>query len=273
MGGSLCSVFDDKGEERVYSHTVVEDLETGSQVTIDVDESNARYVEFTPDSQKVSWVAQSHSGVGQDLWIMDIDDNRKVKLLTATVSDLPGSAKLRWSPDGSRFAYVKGYGIGTQFLVADAANGDTIMELGISKCNYLEWAPGSEHLISDNREGFVFNTQTGNTIRQRDLYTGNPRYGRIRNVRWSPDNQSFAYILEEEDPNSPILPSDIFSEVSEISRELWTEPYYPTSTQLWIADADGQNRRKLVDDAGYDYRWSPDGKRIAYSILLPVRFD
>ena len=269
---ALYSVFDDVGEERVYSHTVVEDLETGSQVTIEVDELNARYVEFTPDSQKVSWVAESRSGIGQDLWIMNIDGSNKVKLLTATVGDLPGSAKLRWSPDGSRFAYVTGH-FGTQFLVADAANGDTIMELGISKCNYLAWAPDSKHLISDNSEGFVFNTQTGDTIRQRDLYAGDPRYGRIRNVRWSPDNQSFAYILEEEDPNSPILPSDIFAEVSDISREIWTDPYFPTSTQLWIADADGQNKQNLVDEAGYDFRWSPDGKRIAYSILPPVKFD
>ena len=270
---ALYSVFDEVSDERIYSHTVVEDLESGSQVTIDVDESNARYVEFTPDSRKVSWIAQNPKGVHQDLWIMDIGGSNKVKLLTAGLGNLPGSAKLRWSPDGTRFAYVKGYGIGTQFLVADAANGETIMNLGISKCNYLNWAPDSAHLISDNPEGFVFNTLTGDTISQRDLYTGDPRHGRIRNVRWSPDNQSFAYILEEEDPNSPVLPSDIFAQVSDISRELWTEPYFPISTQLWIADADGQNKKKLVENVGYDFRWSPDGKRIAYSTLAPVRFD
>ena len=269
---ALYSVFDEVGDERVYSHTVVEDLERGSQVTIDVDEPNARYVEFTPDSRKVSWVAPNPNGVHQDLWTMGVDGSNKVKLLTAGVGNLPGAAKLRWSPDGTRFAYVRGYGIGTQFLVADA-NGDTIMNLGISKCNYLDWAPDSAHLVSDNREGFVFNTLTGDTIRQQDLYTGDPRYGRILNVRWSPDNQSFAYILEEEDPNNPILPSDVFTEVPELARELWTDPYLPVSTQLWIADADGQNKRKLVDNVGYDFRWSPDGSRIAYSVLSPVRFD
>ena len=169
---ALYSVYDEVGEERIYSHTVVEDLESGSRVRIEVDEPNARYAVFTPDSRKVSWVAQSPTTALQDLWVMDVDGSNKVKLLTAAVGDLPGSAKIRWSPDGTRFAYVKGYGIGTQFLVADAANGNTIMELGISKCNYLNWAPDSAHLISDNPEGFVFNTQTGETIRQRDLYTG-----------------------------------------------------------------------------------------------------
>lgn len=269
---ALYSVFDEVDGERVYVHTVVEDLESGGQVTIDVDESNARYVEFTPDGRRVSWIAKNPNGVHQDLWIMDIDGSNRVKLLTAGLGNLPGSAKLRWSPDGSRFAYVRGYGIGTQFIVADAANGETIMNLGISKCNYLDWAPDSAHLVSDNHEGFVFNTLTGDTIRQRDLYTGDPRYGRIMSVRWSPDNQSFAYILEEEDPNNPVLPSDIFEEVSDLSRELWTDPYFPVSTQLWIADADGKNKRKLVDEVGA-FRWSPDGKRIAYSTLSPVRFD
>ena len=189
--------------------------------------------------------------------MMDVDGSNKVKLLTATVGDLPGSAKIRWSPDGTRFAYVKGYGIGTQFLVADAVNGHTIMELGISKCNYLNWAPDSAHLISDNRDGLVFNTRTGDTIRQRDLYTGDSRYGRIRNLRWSPDNQSIAFILEEETPSDGS-----------------TLPYSDISTQLWVADADGQNQRKLVDEsAGYDFRWSPDGTRIAYSILTPFGFE
>ena len=250
---ALYSVYDEVGDERIYSHTVVEDLESGSEVRIEVDESNARYAVFTPDSRKVSWVAQSPISDLQDLWVMDVDGSNKVRLLTAAVGDLPGSAKMSWSPDGTRFAYVQGYtGIGTQFLVADA-NGDTIMELGISKCNYLNWAPDSAHLVSDNPEGLVFNTQTGDTIRQRDLYTGDSRYGRIRNVRWSPDNQAIAYIQEDVTPSdSPTL---VYSDIS---------------TQLWIADADGQNKRKLVDEnAGYDFRWSPDGTRIAYSILTP----
>ncbi|MXZ97982.1 MAG: hypothetical protein F4Z23_02955 [Acidimicrobiaceae bacterium] len=255
---ALHSVFDQVGEERIYSHTVVEDLESGSRVIIDVDESNVRYAEFTPDSRRVTWVTQSPTSSLQDLWMMDVDGSNKVKLLTEAVGDLPGSAKIRWSPDGTRFAYVRGYGgIGTQFLVADAASGNTIMELGISKCNYLMWAPDSAHLISDNREGFVFNTQTGETITQRDLYTGDPRYGRIRNVRWSPDNQAIAYILEEETPSDS--PTILFSDIS---------------TELWIADANGQNKRKLVEDnAGYDFRWSPDGTRIAYSILTPFGYE
>ncbi|MDE0170414.1 MAG: S-layer homology domain-containing protein [bacterium] len=254
---ALYSVFNQVGGERIYSHTVVEDLETGMQVKIDVDEANVRYAEFTPDSQRISWVAQSPTSNQQDLWMMDVDGSSKVKLLTAVVGDLPGSAKIRWSPDGTRFAYVKGYGIGTQFLVADAVNGHTIMELGISKCNYLNWAPDSAHLISDNRDGLVFNTRTGDTIRQRDLYAGDPRYGRIRNLRWSPDNQAIAFILEEETPSDGS-----------------TLPYSDISTQLWIADADGQNKRKLVDEnAGYDFRWSPDGTRIAYSILTPFGIE
>lgn len=250
----LTSAYDEVGEERIYSHTVVEDLETGSQVRIDVDESNARYAVFTPDSQRVSWIAQHPTGSQQDLWVMDVDGSNKTKLLTAVVGDLPGSAKVRWSPDGTRFAYVRGVGgIGTQFLVADAANGNTIMNLGISKCNYLQWAPDSAHLISDNRDGVVFNTQTGETIRASDLYTGDPgKFSYIRSVRWSPDNRAFAYILEEATPSDST-----------------TLPYDDISTQLWIADADGQNNRMLVDSAGYDFRWSPDGERIAYSILSP----
>ena len=223
---ALYSVFTQVGGDRIYSHSVVENLESGSRVKIDVDETNVRYTEFTPDSQRVSWVAQSPTNSQQDLWMMDVDGRNKVKLLTAIVGDLPGSAKIRWSPDGTRFAYVKGYGIGTQFLVADAANGGTIMELGISKCNYLNWAPDSTHLISDNRDGLVFNTRTGDTISQHDLYTGDSRYVYIRNLRWSPDNQAFAYILAESDSSdSPVYLGDI-------------------STQLWIADADGQNKRK-----------------------------
>ena len=254
---ALYGMYDEVGEERIYSHIVVEDLESGSRVRIEVDESNARYAVFTPDSQRVSWVAQSPTSALQDIWVMDADGINKVKLLSAAVGDLPGSAKIKWSPDGTRFAYATSYGVGTNFIVADAANGETIMDLGISKCNYLYWAPNSVHLISSNPEGLVFNTQTRDTIRKRDLYTGDSRYYQIRNVRWSPDNQAFAYILVEETPSD--LPGLLYSDIT---------------TQLWIADADGQNKRILVgENAAHDFRWSPDGTRIAYSILSPYRFE
>ncbi len=134
---ALHSVYDEVGEERIYSHTVVEDLESGSRVRVEVDESNARYAVFTPDSRRVSWVTESPTSALQDLWVMDVDGSNKVRLLTAAVGDLPGSAKMRWSPDGTRFAYVQGYaGIGTQFLVADAASGKR--ESSCTTYNYAE---------------------------------------------------------------------------------------------------------------------------------------
>jgi Tol biopolymer transport system component len=38
---------------------------------------------------------------------------------------------------------------------------------------------------------------------------------------------------------------------------------------IWVSDADGENRRQLTHDGGFDPTWSSDGRRIAYRRLLP----
>jgi Tol biopolymer transport system component len=37
---------------------------------------------------------------------------------------------------------------------------------------------------------------------------------------------------------------------------------------IWVSDGDGENRRQLTNDGGFDPTWSPDGSRIAYRRLL-----
>ena len=260
---ALYLVYDEVDGERIYSQTVVENLKSGNRVNIEVDENNARYAVFTPDSQKVSWATQSPidslTSVNHEhaIWTMDVDGSNRVKLLSQRSRVIPGMGKIYWSPDGTRFVYtLSPYAFGSGFYVADVAN-EIFMGLGISKCNYMKWTSDGVHLISDNSDMFVFNTQTRDTISERDLYTGDLRYANIRNVRWSPDNQAFAYILEVGTPSD--LPGLRYSNVT---------------SQLWVADTNGQNKRILVEDnVGYDFRWSPDGTRIAYSILSPYGFE
>ena len=37
---------------------------------------------------------------------------------------------------------------------------------------------------------------------------------------------------------------------------------------IWVSDANGRNRRRLTHDGGFDPTYSPDGRRIAYRLLL-----
>jgi Tol biopolymer transport system component len=37
---------------------------------------------------------------------------------------------------------------------------------------------------------------------------------------------------------------------------------------IWVSDANGENRRQLTTDGGFDPTWSPDGSQIAYRLLL-----
>ncbi len=62
----------------------------------------------------------------------------------------------------------------------------------------------------------------------------------------------------------PSLPSGPPVDLAELTGTI----AFAHDTGVWIADADGTNRRQLTTDGGFDPTLSPDGSRIAYRLLL-----
>jgi Tol biopolymer transport system component len=157
-----------------------------------------------------------------------------------------GHCSLAWSPDGSRIAVT--YNGMLKLIDPEGGNRSTLVVLpGIVQPT---WSPDGERIafqvVSDERSLYVIDRDGSNLTE----LLGPAPHGTIGffDPAWSPDGSKIAYIAS-------------------------TQPatrQYPWRLRVEIVDADGSNRRELVE-AGTCYcigftpglTWSPDGASMA----------
>ena len=171
-------------------------------------------------------------GGSPEIYTMEADGSNVQRLTNNPGFDLSP----KWSPDGSRIAFVsiRDNNVGIYVMNADGSN-QTRLTNNPGGDESPEWSPDGTRIVftsnrgGDNRDIYVINADGSNQTR----LTNSP--GIDGSPRWSPDGTRIVFHRI-----SSSVPGDIY-----------------------VMNADGSNQRQLIN-SGYSPRWSPDSSRIAF---------
>ncbi len=183
-----------------------------------------------------------------DIYIVDANGANRVNL---TKGRHKNNGVPRWSPDGTKIAFVSNRDDNSEIYVmnADGKNPKNLtLHLDDDTCP--TWSPDGRRIAFESMrvaEGvlnhwdiFVMDADGAN----RTNLTQNPRAAN-RTPSWSPDGSKIA-----------------FAAVRDVNRvDLWN-----SDLDIFVMNADGTHPVRLTEDARFNWlpSWSPDGKRIAF---------
>jgi Tol biopolymer transport system component/DNA-binding winged helix-turn-helix (wHTH) protein len=225
------------------------------------------------------------------LWAINIKTNER-RLVTE------GDAlQASWSPNGQRIAYWSRPGKAGQRedIWTIPANGGEAVAVTNGSTTDLNpvWSPDGRHLyFSSNRGGSMniwrvpMDEKSGATMGEPEPVTSIGAATSPLHLSFSSDGRRLVYVAQEEirnlrkvafDPSTGKPGSEPVS-ITRGSMQLWFPDPSPdgqwltcysmgNQRHIFIVRTDGTDLRDLIDDANRYFwpRWSPDGKRIAFS--------
>jgi hypothetical protein len=216
-------------------------IDLGSGETTPIDGlSLDQDLDVSPDGASVA------SG-GRQIMVADINGGNVRKYEATRPADPEGVNAPRWSPDGRTIVYQvdgRNQKIGNLFAL-DVASGKVTQLTDLEQISSGLWYMSPSYSL-DGRSILFTSPSTGKDDRQVWHLWSIPASGGeptlvVRDAgfgEYSPDGSTIAYTRLSGDGEFG---------------------------GLWIANADGSDRRQLVAGEFYFPRWSPDGTRIAYA--------
>lgn len=220
---------------------------------------------WSPDGSEIAFIEEA--GIG--LWAISVMTRSGGNRRRLTK---PGSyGNLTWSPDGARLAY-------NSDGVLHIINADGTGEKRLTTASHSlrpRWSPnGRQILFFSVIEGpWTLNVIDADGTKERRLA---PTLRNITTADWSPDGSRIAF-----SGNNKNEPSEIYiinvdgSGLTRVSKPGFSrrDPRWSPDGQqiayrgggLWLMEADGSNRRVLVDGHIGEMDWSPNGKTLVYS--------
>jgi tricorn protease len=173
----------------------------------------------------------------------------------------------RWSPDGSRIAYLSDADGEDELYVVDQRGGDPVQVTdGGTMFRYLpQWSPDGASIAFSDKEGRLFVVDVaGRSQRQ----VADERYGQVFDYSWSPDSGFLAMTLTEDSGFGSIwIWSAADGELRRVTGELWNEfnpAWDPDGTYLYyIAD------RSFAPQIGsFEFNYVVDRESGIYALAL-----
>ena len=277
-----------------YSEIWIRDIASGAATRLGRDGNGASSPRWSPDGKWIAFFGKVGDSSGVAVAKADGSEARLLATTHGTNSVNPGAgAALSWSPDGHRLAFVSS----TPGPEA-SANGDPMV---ITRYAYKPTASEGLTRFNDNRRLHIFVVDVA-TARVRQLTTGNRNE---HSIDWSPSGREIAYASNPAPDPDRDFNYDIFAVNVEsgairtiigsrsveyqpvwspdgkmiaylgTKRELTSSETTMEDTHVWVANADGTNRREIgaaIDDRQGAPRWAPDGKAL-YSVVSSHGFS
>ncbi len=277
-----------------YSEIWIRDIASGAATRLGRDGNGASSPRWSPDGKWIAFFGKVGDSSGVAVAKADGSEARLLATTHGTNSVNPGAgAALSWSPDGHRLAFVSS----TPGPEA-SANGDPMV---ITRYAYKPTASEGLTRFNDNRRLHIFVVEVA-TGRVRQLTTGNRNE---HSIDWSPSGREIAYASNPAPDPDRDFNYDIFAVNVEsgairtiigsrsveyqpvwspdgkmiaylgTKRELTSSETTMEDTHVWVANADGTNRREIgaaIDDRQGAPRWAPDGKAL-YSVVSSHGFS
>ena len=194
---------------------------------------------ISPDGRQVAYVFtnidQKRNRRNSSIWLVPADGHAGPRRLTAEAFN---SNSPRWSPDGSKLAFLSSRNTGA------AAEGATAEAPRPQIC-ILHMDGGEAQTLTHLKNG-------------------------VSVFRWSPDGKRFA-VVSRSGPSDAVAPADRKSDVrhyKHISYKFNDTGWFDDKrTHLWTVDASAGSDKQLTSGDDWndaDPQWSPDGTRIAF---------
>ncbi|MCY4422957.1 MAG: S-layer homology domain-containing protein [Acidimicrobiaceae bacterium] len=204
---------------------------------------------WSPDGTRVAYDAPAEHTRFDTLYVANADGTDTTKINYST-------SWAEWSPDGTRIAYTNAYAVDDEERIVDDtlyvanADGTNTTRIADPPISAAVWSPDgtriSYRVILNHYTGesalYVANADGTNTTKIADP----PMWAPV----WSPDGTRVSY--RAADPETSVY-------------------------ALYVATADGTGSTRITDSSYSSYSshssqravWSPDGTRIAYTVLNP----
>jgi Tol biopolymer transport system component len=229
--------------------------------------SSASAAAWSPDGRQVAFV-RYRRGTTPGIWVVDTTGVGPHPILAGSWGFLD------WSPDGTRLAISAAAGIYTVKL-----NGDSLKQ--ITTTGYApRWSPDGRELAFQTRDttgiGTIWIVSRDGTGLRSLAPPGTDSWG---DPDWSPDGTHLVHIRRSVSTGlSDVYVMDTTGHAEQrltMSESVQLGPAWSpdgkwiawsngTTIELWIMRPDGTEAHMLT--SGGDLSWSPDSRRIAYSL-------
>ena len=200
------------------------------------------YPAWSPDGTKIAFTSNRRNGVTNEIYIMDADGKRPVRLTTNRRQVPAYDESPSWSPDGRSIAFASNREGNSEIYVMHVNSMKIVrLTVTIAKEETPVWSP----------DGMKIAFASGNQFAQSDIFVMNANGANPVNLTQNP-------LSINENPSwSPKGERIIF--------QAWQEGNH----DIYVMDADGSNVVRLTHHFAWDAypAWSPNGRHIVFTSL------